>query len=544
MVFLLSAKDDSVLVKGVDRIPEICRALPDIEFILAGDIEGKALAVIEGSNLSNLKLFGFLKFQGPEFVELLNSSRVVCLPSRMESFGAALIDGALLGCWPVCFDVGALAETIGGLGSLVSDGRIDDLARVIRELINDESISAEEIRQKGIERFSQDRRAELLRSIFAEWKPKWFRSGSRAQMKILVVVQAYPTEIYPYSMAFVHARNVMYQQLGHKVDVMSFSAELAYQWNGVNVCTESDMEKTSIEAYDAVIFHAPNLRNHLRFWWKYRSRIHNLIFIVHMTEWISRWMYAPKPYSFLGWKSRYLKPSMNRIYDFIKLKIWRWFLVGRKAESLRIIFVSDWIRAAASRSMGLDFSELSFPTYVIHNPIHPAFAARSYKPTEPMEADVVTIRPFDDSKYGVDVACRMAESRPDLTFHIFGKGRFFMHYKAPSNLKVIDKIFPQHEIPDILMKYRMAALPTRLDSQGVLMCEIAAMGMPLLVSDLPICREMVGQFPNVGFIDNDRPTVEVPQIAVEQAKSCSGKFLASNTVERELEVFKGSHEFK
>jgi len=60
-----------------------------------------------------------MDFQGKEFVSVLNSSRMVCLPSRLESFGAALIDGAIQGCVPIGFSVGALPEVINGLGPIV-----------------------------------------------------------------------------------------------------------------------------------------------------------------------------------------------------------------------------------------------------------------------------------------------------------------------------------------------------------------------------------------------------------------------------------------
>ena len=43
---------------------------------------------------------------------------------------------------------------------------------------------------------------------------------------------------------------------------------------------------------------------------------------------------------------------------------------------------------------------------------------------------------------------------------------------------------------------------TRTDAQGVMMCEMATFGMPLITSDISVCHEVFDGFNGVGFISN------------------------------------------
>ncbi|MGE0526239.1 MAG: glycosyltransferase family 4 protein [Bdellovibrionales bacterium] len=165
VAILLSARDDDYLVKGVDRIPDLCRLLPDISFKLAGSLSASVRKRLEMEQLSNLVLTGFLEFGGPEFRDLLEESRVVLLSSRCESFGVALIDGALMGCVPVSFAVGALPEVIEGIGRLVPPGNVHLLAQAVRDVMDLKNFDNSKIQAAVQERFSYARRRDALRRL-------------------------------------------------------------------------------------------------------------------------------------------------------------------------------------------------------------------------------------------------------------------------------------------------------------------------------------------------------------------------------------------
>jgi glycosyltransferase involved in cell wall biosynthesis len=166
VVFLISARDNMFQVKGIDRIPELCTALPHVQFSLAGQLSETVEAFLKGKNLANLELIGFLPFQSSRFIDLLNSSRVVCLPSRMESFGAAMIDGAIFGCVPVSLSVGALPEVVSGFGETVSDSAA--LATAIERVITGTGRDVEQIRMAALNRFPIERRKVALEALFAK----------------------------------------------------------------------------------------------------------------------------------------------------------------------------------------------------------------------------------------------------------------------------------------------------------------------------------------------------------------------------------------
>ncbi|TOA40349.1 glycosyltransferase, partial [Vibrio parahaemolyticus] len=86
---------------------------------------------------------------------------------------------------------------------------------------------------------------------------------------------------------------------------------------------------------------------------------------------------------------------------------------------------------------------------------------------------------------------------PNKKIHIYGKGRYFNYNEAPENLTVFNEFIKQEDIPSVLNKYRAALMPTRCDAQGVMVCEIATFGMPVLTTDIPVNDEMFADFQNV-----------------------------------------------
>ena len=350
-------------------------------------------------------------------------------------------------------------------------------------------------------------------------------------MKILVVCQDYPRVDNKSVMAFVHSRNLYCKELKHSVEVLSFQCDSSYLWDGISVFPESDFSKDRLRRYDATFLHMPNLRNGLRFLWRYRSALVRPCLVIHGHELLNWTRYVPKLRDLSPSES--MRRGGHRAYDEAKLLVWRWFFKTQQLPKLRVLFVSQWMKEQAERSLQMSFDALGIPNTIVHNPIHPAFVRNTFDPHRNKIADFVTIRSFDDPKYGLDIVREIAFKHPAHSFHVFGEGEFFRCNPPPENLKVFYQRFAQIDLPSHLNKYGCALLPTRVDSQGVFMCEVASMGMPILVSDLAICREMVGDFKNVGFFANDNPgfDLQIPPVDVRPPRE---KFLVENTVASEL----------
>lgn len=162
VALLISSNVDRFLCKGLDRVHQLAKLLPNLEFKLAGRLDEKSLEILESGRPPNLKILGFLKFQGPEFSDLLNTSRVILSTSRCESFGAGLVDGALYGCRPIAFGVGALPEVIGGIGEIVPHESVTEMALVLERAIAERSRDVNQTRRLAGDRFARSVRKRLL----------------------------------------------------------------------------------------------------------------------------------------------------------------------------------------------------------------------------------------------------------------------------------------------------------------------------------------------------------------------------------------------
>lgn len=96
--------------------------------------------------------------------------------------------------------------------------------------------------------------------------------------KILVLAEGYPSPEKLYNMSFVHSRNIEYLKQGIEVDVISFSSQENYTFEGVSVFAKN--KKIDFSHYDAVLSHAPNIRNHYRFLIKNYNEIEKIVFFL------------------------------------------------------------------------------------------------------------------------------------------------------------------------------------------------------------------------------------------------------------------------
>jgi glycosyltransferase involved in cell wall biosynthesis len=361
-----------------------------------------------------------------------------------------------------------------------------------------------------------------------------------AQSRLLVLVEGYPSKQNPYLLAFVHPRLIDYVGAGLDVTALSFRTDHSYQYDGISVVAPDDFERNDTVAnYDVILSHAPNLRNHLRFILANRHRIKKLVLFIHGHEVLIKRNYYPAPYPHE--RTQWLRQAFDSWYDLVKVRLLGWFLRRWLAGGrTHLVFVSDWMKDRTLENLSLDRRLVENHSTVINNGVHPIFLGGGHRPSGQL-ADFVTIRPLDGSKYGIDIVCEIARRNPRNTFHLYGRGGYFNHHAIPPNLTWFDRFIRQRDIPGILDRYDCALMPTRLDSQGVSACEFASYGIPIYVSDLEVCREMLAGFENVRFFSNDRPE-EFSQIVPFHAAPSSTaklKFSPDNTTLREIELLRG-----
>ena len=129
--------------KGADVLLDALRILADSgpvpRLTVVGDGPDRAALEAQARRLGVADTVSFLGSRsGEELVGILNRHRILVAPSRYrEPFGIVALEGIACGCVVVGSRGGGLKEAIGPCGRVFTNGDPADLARVLRELMQD-----------------------------------------------------------------------------------------------------------------------------------------------------------------------------------------------------------------------------------------------------------------------------------------------------------------------------------------------------------------------------------------------------------------------
>lgn len=343
-------------------------------------------------------------------------------------------------------------------------------------------------------------------------------------MRLLILTQDYPSQSNPYALAYIHTRVREYKKKGFSVNVLSFNCKNNYEFEEISVSG-----KLTKSNFDILISHAPNLRSHAIFILLNFRKFKKIMFWFHGHEIMNVAKDYPAPYK---WKKTN-KRKLHRLYTpikFLTLKYGLKFIAEKKQT--HFIFVSNWMKNIFEKNI---FRISNYNWKIIHNPIHPVFQEKSYQPN--YNSKGVCIRPWDNSKYAVDLVLNFARVNKHLSIDVFGGGDFPKHYKIPDNLNFKEQFFLQKDIPKLLDQYNFAIMPTRLDAQGVMACEIASYGIPLITNSIDIMNEMIGSFINVYFISEPEFNRVISLKELKPIKMNKNKFDFNSIISEELKLF-------
>lgn len=355
-------------------------------------------------------------------------------------------------------------------------------------------------------------------------------------MKVLVCSTAYPTLDGGRAMYYVHSRNIYYLKENIDVVVLNFRAEKNYSIDGISVITLDEYKKNPISA-DLLICHAANIRNHYTFLKKYGDLYKRKVFFVHGHEVLHINKYYPEPYYYI--KRSVLKKKLQDLYDDYKIRTWRKYYL-QNLDNIKIIFVSNWILNQFCSEFRIKKSEIEKSVAVIPNSVGEFFEHNSYALKE-KKYDFLTIRNYlDGSNYCADIVVDIAKKNPQYKFCIIGKGEFFKHYECPKNVTYIEKELTHDEMREYMDSSAYALLPTREDTQGLMACEFATYGMPLITSDIDVCKEVFDSCKNVAFISNKTPNIDIAMRMLQSNRNYDKwrKYFADNTIKKEIEFLK------
>ncbi len=350
-------------------------------------------------------------------------------------------------------------------------------------------------------------------------------------MKVLVCAQAYPDNNGCVSLMYIHTRNLHYKERGIDVTVLNFNAEENYTIDGIPVIT-LPFYKMNKPLYNLLILHAANIKSHYKFLKAYGDNFSHFIFFFHGHEVMRiNHDYAP-PYPYV--KKNYVGRAFQNIYDSFKLRVWRKFFI-EYCDKTEFVFVSNWMYEMFMKNIRMPEGLLRDKVHITYNSVGRDFEVEKYDPTGDKEFDFVTIRSFlNGSKYAIDLVNQWAMNSPDSKFLVIGKGEFFEHYKKADNIIWYNRTMAHEEIVDVLQRSRFALMPTRTDAQGLMMCEMAAFGIPVITSDIPVCHEVFDGFENVYYLNNDDTTQSLEKFKLIENRCVKDeRYFIANTGERE-----------
>lgn len=352
--------------------------------------------------------------------------------------------------------------------------------------------------------------------------------------KVLVCAQDYPNNEGSVRLMYIHTRNLYYKAHDIDVTVLNFNAAQDYVIDGIPVITAASFAKSS-GRYDILVLHAANLRSHFPFLLRHGKKFPKFLFFYHGHEVLKVNHVYSKPYPYV--QQNPVTFFLQDCYDAVKLFVWRHYLPS-VAHKSHFVFVSSWMYEEFLKNTGVDPKILEGRYSITYNSIGQAFETLAYDDRREKDYDFITIRSFlDGSKYGIDIVNRLAKNSPDCKFLLVGKGSFFDHYPKADNIEWRNQTMSHEEIVAALQSARFALMPTRTDAQGLMMCEMAAFGIPLITSDIPVCHEVFGGFENVSFIDNDDEALSLSDFR-EKPSLCvkDDRYTIKNTVSKEVEL--------
>lgn len=357
-------------------------------------------------------------------------------------------------------------------------------------------------------------------------------------MKMLVLSTDYPSEKSK-KLMYIHTRNLYYKKQGNDVIVLNFNSKINYEIDGINVISLKYYKKNKFKFNNyLLISHAPNIRNHYIFLKKYEKNFKRIIFFFHGHEVLKINKVYSKPYLFMK-KPFYIRLIRN-VYDDLKLILWRKYFTKLIKKSY-FVFVSNWMYNEFIKWVKISPEILKNRYSITYNGVGEIFEKENFDYNRKKEYDFITIRTnLDGSKYSVDIVNDLAKKNPKHKFLLIGCGKFFKYNEKASNLIWLDKNLNHKEIIDFLNKSKCALMPTRTDAQGLMMCEMATYGIPVITSDIEVSYEVFDDFLNVGYINNDSINdVNLIKIYNSIKKECekNDKYFYQNTTSQELKIF-------
>jgi len=305
-------------------------------------------------------------------------------------------------------------------------------------------------------------------------------------LRILILTPHYPTEISS-GYAFVHARAKIYKEKGNDVSVFvpHHNPCIGY-FEGVKVeYGKPHAFHINLKEFDADVLaiHAPH---YLQLQPYLQDLNKPFVIWLHGTEGLFHTDYF-SPYD--------LKGRISLLKDPIKLFFLRCLL--RKATA--VVYVSNWLKRIVERNTLYRHPN----TNIIPNPVNTNLF--QFKPRK-NNGQGVAVRSFY-WKYGLDTAVSAYQRLPDQTLTLLGSGAMESQLKASAgkNIVFFTEAIKHAKMAQFYENFSYFVAPSRLEAQGVAMCEAMACGLPVVASNVGGIPEFVEDGISGFLVPRDNP---------------------------------------
>lgn len=327
-------------------------------------------------------------------------------------------------------------------------------------------------------------------------------------MRIIVMTSRYPSKDSPYSHMFVHTRNKEYLSQGHQILVLVPAKKHEhYQIEGVKVVLDN------VESLSRHLANADRVMIHLLYHRFDRETDADTLYKRVLAERLPTMFFLHGVETQTIWNSRredinWTSPATiaRWLYrDFYLIKRMRQTLImfSEDAVPCKFITPSKWMLKEAVRHTKV---KLDHKSLVIPNGIDTEHF--KFKQQWQHREQLLSIRPLAyRGKYAVDLLLEVMSLRKENeSLTLYGKGEDEALINEVANASIhsahfqLNAEFLNHfEIPAIHANHGVYLAVTRMDAQGVSMCEAMASGLPTISFNTCAIPEFI-KHQNTGFL--------------------------------------------
>jgi len=320
------------------------------------------------------------------------------------------------------------------------------------------------------------------------------------QNDYLILSNVYPEKNNLYRNMFVHRRAELYKDYGINADIFRFSNNESsfsyYEFENLFVMNGGKRHLSELikrKKYKKILIHFVN-QEMFEAIEDSGEDIPIVIWIhgVETEKWYRRWFNFSK-------NSVELKRALGNIERNRQTLNFMKYVYECTHLDIKFVFVSKWFKEAVAEC---DTNTVVENYEIIHNVVDENLFEYQEKDIE-QRKKILSIRPYASRKYANDLTVKAIlelSQKPffrDLEFNIFGEGPLFHEVLEPikqfENVNIHNRFLAQNEIARLHKEHGVFMCPTRLDSQGVSMCEAMSSGLIPITNGVTAIPEFVNE---------------------------------------------------